>query len=385
MRPVTCHRIRTAIVGVGAACAVGCHSAPPPPPAFGPAVTDSITAASLDSIPRFDVHDGTLVCQADGVSPCPIALATANWMNDHQFATWERDRPVQVWTPGKIDPLTIGEVGAATGQYQLAVSVAHIAGDYVVIDAQRAQSLAYDDQGRFVSAMPIPAVSNLRAVGFTGSIALMQRVLTLPGDSVASFQVRELDTPGDTAGLVVLNRRIGWLRLRNGTPVRAVPLFPALPSYTILPDSDIVWTPGDSFTARRQSNTGAVRWTLSGSIPGPPVTAAEIDTIRAQYAARHDPVAMQSFDSSVAHSSKNHPALSGVMAARDGRVLLVGAQIPARDSLDLYLLTDHGQPRGRVTVPRSYHLLLYAGDSVLIQRPEPNMHEAMRWIVLQRP
>lgn len=351
----------------------------------GPPITTAITAATLDSLPVLAVSDGRLVCQADGESPCPDRDAAANWLDHGDFATWEPGRNVEVWSPGKVDPTTIGESGYGNGQYGAVLAVGAVGNQIAVLDGQRMAELEFDDHGAYRSTLPIPPVSQMRAVIFAGDIAVLQVIRMGSGDSIATFEVREIDTPGDTTGHVVLKLPLAWLRLHNGVPSVGLPLFPALPAYAVAADSDIIWTSGDVFTVRRQSPGGVVRWTLAGGFPGPPITDTEIARVRNRYQTNPDTVARRSVDSSIAHTGHFHPALSGIVAARDGGVLLAGAQIPGSDSVHFYLLDWQGRPRGRFVLPRQDHLLLFDGDSVLVQRPEPNLHQQMRWLRLAPP
>ena len=88
------------------------------------------------------------------------------------------------------------------------------------------------------------------------------------------------------------------------------------------------------------------------------------------------------FDSSAAHTGKHFPAASGLFVGADGRVLVVGPQTPTRDSLDYTLLNNSGVPSGRFALPVRTRPLLYAGDSLLVQRPGANASSELRWLVI---
>ncbi len=370
---------------LGMALLAACHDAAPARNAAELPAQRSITAGTLDSLPSLAVSDGHLVCLADGQSPCPISFATANWLHAGRFATWETNRQVQIWSPNRLNPQTVGEVGSGDGQYRLVVSVAASGDGFVVIDAASNRVLRYDGTGRFQSGVPTLPSSIAHAAGFAGDVPILQLIRPTAPDSPAVFEVRELDGPGDTLGRTVLRLPLAWLRVHDGRPTATLPLFPMLPAYAIAGDSDIVWSVGDVFAVRRQSPNGTLRWNLTSDVPGPAVTADEIAQARTQAASERDPAAKARFDSSAAATGKFHSAITGLLIAAGGGVLVVGAQVPARDSIDFYSLSTTGISEGRFTLPRRSRVLLFDGDSLLVQRPGANMQQELRWLVLKRP
>lgn len=361
-----------------------CHEAAPARNPAGPPVQRTVTAATLDSLPQLAVTDGHLVCLADGESPCPVGLATANWLHDGRFATWEPNRQVQIWSPNQPNPQTLGEVGSAAGQYRMVISVAASGAGYIVVDAAASRLLRFDGTGRFQSSVPTPPSRMTHVAGFAGDVPLLQLIRPTAPDSPAAFEVRETDGPGDTLGRTVLTLPLAWLRIRDERPSAPLPLFPVLPSYTIAGDSDIVWSAGDVFSVRRQSAAGVLHWSLRSDATGPAVTADEIARARAQLGSAPATAAKARFDSSVVQTAKFHAAITGLLLADDGRVLVVGAQVPARDSIDFYRLSNTGQPEARFSLARRSRVLLFGGDSLLVQRPGANMHQELQWLVLKK-
>jgi hypothetical protein len=118
-------------------------------------------------------------------------------------------------------------------------------------------------------------------------------------------------------------------------------------------------------------------------VTGPAVTPDEIKLDRAQLGPTPDAAVSARFDSSVALTAKVHAAITGLVLAHDGRVLVVGAQTPARDSIDFFSLSNSGEPKGRFTLPRRSRVLLFNGDSLLVQRPGANMNQELRWLILR--
>lgn len=375
-------RLRWILAPCAGLAYAACHDAASARHHADPPVERSVTATALDSLPRLAVTDGHLVCLADGQSPCPADVATANWVHDDRFATWEANRQVQIWSPNQPNPQTLGEVGSGTGQYRMVVSVAASGAGFVVIDATGNGLLRFDGKGRFQSSVPTPPSRMTREAGFSGDVPLLQLIRPTAADSPAVFEVREIDGPGDTLGRTVLQLPLPWLRIRDDRLAAPLPLFPVLPAYTIAGDSDIVWSVGDIFAVRRQSASGALRWSLGSDVTGPAVTAEEIAQARAQLGPATDAAAKARFDSSVAQTAKFHAAITGLLLAHDGRVLVVGAQPPGRDSIDFYSLGNTGHPKARFSLPRRSRVLLFNGDSLLVQRPGANMQQELRWLLI---
>jgi hypothetical protein len=360
-------------------------SKPAAPPAPAEPVTRTTTAAVLESLPRIPVTDGRLVCLSDGENPCPASAATANWLHDGHFATWEQHRQILVWTPNKTDPQLLGEIGPNEAQYDFVVSVAATRLGYIVLNASGMRALRYGAKGNFESSTPFPPVSITHATGYSGDVPFYQVIHEAGKDSAAEFEVREIDSPGDTTGRTVLKTKLNWLRVRDGRPVVALPLFPLLPSYAIAADSDVVWGVGDRFAVERRSAAGKLRWSLTSDATGPAVTPDEIDTARKRLPEGGSKTQRANFDSSVAVTARFHQAVGAIILAADGRVLVAGTTLASRDSVQYTVLGNTGQPTGRFSLPRAARVLLFDGDSLLIQRSGANAQQELRWLNVKSP
>jgi hypothetical protein len=221
-------------------------------------------------------------------------------------------------------------------------------------------------------------------LGYSGEIAVLQVIRSTAADSAASFQVRMIDTPGDTAGRLVLKLPLEWLHIRDDRPTTALPLFPTLPAYFITPDSDLVWTAGDTFSVRRQTADGVVKWKLESNVLGSAITSEEIAKIAEGVAKQHNPQIQSSFDSARAHTGKNHAAIAGLLVSKDGRVLVAAPQTALSVDVDLYRLSATGEPIDRFAMPRQSHVLLFSGDSLMVQRPGANGQPELRWLLLKK-
>ena len=349
-------------------------------------IVHSMSAGALDSLPRMSLTSGRLICLVDAGAPCPTTPATANWLRDGKYATWELRKAVEIWSPDKTDPQLLGEVGVTDSQYDIVLSAAATRSGYIILNLSpgRSSALLYDSRGRYTSNLPMPPVSMTKSRGYSGNVAFFQLIHEAGRDSAAEFDVREVDGPGDTIGVSVLKARLPWLRIRDGRATGPLPLFPTLPSYALAADSDIVWGNSDLFNFERRSPTGAIRWKLTTDAPGPPITKAELAAIRAKLP-QNDKTKLAGFDSSAAHTGNFFPAASGLFVGPDGRVLVAGPQLPTRDSVEYVLLDRTGLPTGRLGMPKLTRPLLFAGDSVLVQRAGANANQELRWLVIGKP
>ncbi len=370
-----------AVVAVGALA--GCHDSAAPARPVANGVERTITQASLDSLAVIHATDGRLLCLSDGRSACPFNAVTANWMHDGRFATWEPNRLVQIWTPGDKDPRPLGEVGTNLHQYGNVLSVMAAKDGYTLIDGQGPRVLHYDAKGVYQSGMPIPPLSVVHAVGFSSDVAILQLIRSVQPGGPATFEIRQINTPADTTGPSVLKVPLPWLHIRDDHPSAAVPLFPVLPSFAFAADSDIVWSPGDTFVVHRQSLSGQSRWTLRSTVTGPPIAAGELAAMRLNIQQRGDTASLTRFDSSAAHTGAHRGALAGILVARSGRVLAVSLPVTTRDSVDYFVINDDGKLAGRFLLPRTTHVLLFAGDSLLAQRPGANAQLELRWLMVK--
>lgn len=371
---------------IGTVLLAACSGGTKMPEKAAAPVARTTTAGALDSLPQVELTGGRLVCLAENGAPCQVQVATANWLADGKYATWEPQKPILIWTPNKTDPEFLGEVGNADSQYNVVMSVAVTPSGYIVLAQANgtAHAIYYNKDRHYTSSMPAPPVSISRARGYTGHIGFYQLIHDAGTDSAAEFEVREVDGPGDTVGISVLKAKLPWLRLRDSRPVVPIPLFPTLPSYAIADDSDIVWTNSDLFNIERRSVNGIARWSLKSDAPGPAITPQELKGLRARVPA-DDKTRRAAFDSSAAHTGKFMPAASGLLVSPEGRVIVVRAQIPSLDSVGLVLLGTTGEPLGQFKMPTRTRPLLFAGDSLLVQRPGANASSELRWLQLHKP
>jgi hypothetical protein len=363
-----------------------CHDNTAATPHWGATpITRTTTGAALDSLPIVPVTDGRLLCLSDGHSPCPTSAAAANWLHDGHFAVWEPHHPILIWTPSKADPQLLGEVGHDSTQYDYVISVAASGTGYIVLNGAGMHVMRYNAAGALQTTVPFPQETITHETGYSGDIAFYQVISEGGRDSAANFDVRIVDSPGDTVGRSVFKTPLNWLRLRDSRPTVPLTLFPILPAYAFATDSDVVWSPAILFTVERRSATGKVRWTLTSDATGPAVTAADLAEAHKRLPPDADKAARARFDSSVANTPKFHPAVGGILLAADGRIVVAGVGGPASDSARYVMLSSTGEPTGRFYLPNATRLLLFAGDSILAQRAGANAQQELRWLMVKGP
>jgi len=98
-----------------------------------------------------------------------------------------------------------------------------------------------------------------------------------------------------------------------------------------------------------------------------------------------DKARLSAFDSSARNTGKHFPAASGLLVSPEGRVLVVKMQMPFQDSVGVVLLGPTGEPLGQFKITARTHPLLFAGDSLLVQRPGANTNSELRWLRLAKP
>lgn len=342
-----------------------------------------ITAATLDSLPIVTLTDGGQVCSADGRSLCPLQTAVANWITSDRFALWEPGRPVGAWRVGDTVAVPIGNLGEVAGQYLNPSAVGtNGSGDILVVDARTDSLLRYDSQGKFLDSKSLPKMFGLTAWGFSGSVAVMQRITAKDSLSPAELELRVLKSAGDSAGRIVLHTVIPWLHLDNNEVSAALPLFQVPPIYAVDNDGGLTWSSGERLWVRRLSPSGDIEWTVSSTLTGPAISPNEIAARRQELQAGGVPAI--DLDSMVARTPATHAAVTGILVGRDGRILVGRTNIPGSDSVSYIVLAKDGAPVSRLTLSSRVHPLLLSGDSLLVHRPTEGEPWEVRWLTFPK-
>lgn len=339
----------------------------------------SVTAATLDSLPRAALTDGSRVCYADGYDSCPLHGAVANWLAPDRFALWEPGRQVTTYRVGDTIGVSVGSVGTGEGKYANPGAVgAAENGDILVVEATTDTLLRYGRDGRFLAAHALPKLFGRTAWGFSGRVALLQRFAAETSTSPATLELRILKAAGDSAGRVALALPIPWLRLDNKDISSPVPLVPTLPVYAVADDGSLVWSSAERLWLRRLNRTGGTDWTLASDITGPAITPAALAARRKELEAAGIPAI--DLDSMTARTPATYPAVSGILLSRDGRIMIGRTIVPSSDSVAYLMLSKDGVPLSQFMLGARVHPLLFSGDSLLVHRPTAGEPWEVRWL-----
>lgn len=367
---------RTSALAVAALLAA-CAGADAPAPAADP-VERTLDEAGLAALPLRTLDTLAQVCLADGYGDCPLQAAFVNALDRGHLVLWEpQRRPLRLAPDGSVTPVegpfaTRGAASiAADGRGLVAVmmdsgwTVVRVAADGRVTDRD---TLAHLDAWA--------------ATGFVGALPVMQRITDRQSGDGARFAVSRLGRITDTAGTVLFETRIPWLRMTDQGQLPP-PLFAAFPSYDVADDGAVAWSPSDRFEVEFRDARGAVRWRLRGPA-GPVVTDAELDAreveVREAFAAM--PYAEEDFARMRGEAPATHPAVTALAVLPDGGVLVGGARPPAADSVAWLRVAADGTPQDRFRLPAAARLLHATGDSLLLHLPTEGEPWEVRWFRL---
>ena len=354
------------------------------PEAPAPGGNWTLDAAAVDSLPLLTPEDGRLVCVADGRSACPLTQPIANRLGGDRIALWEPGRPVQIWS-ADTTPVTIGRVGQGLGEYQAVLGVGPGSDNAVeLIDMMTdgARAMTYDAKGVFVESKPIPPIEDGEARGFIGALPVLQGMVAHSESGEGAFRIFLLKKATDTTGQLLLQAPMPWVRLQGTQLVSTPPLFATSPVYALFPDGEIVWGEGDRIDLVRKMADGNPRWQLHINRPRLPITPEEFAAKRAAVQARLDgQLSEVDLDSMRQKSDTLHPALAGIVATHEGQLYLAGP-VTAADQIEYIRLRADGKPTGRFLLPTTTKVLLAAGDSLLVQRPQEGELREVRWLRL---
>lgn len=340
-----------------------------------------VTAAQLDSLPLLTVTDGGRVCLADGRNLCPLQAAVANWLGKDRIALWEPGRRIGAWTIGDTVPVAVGALGVQVGEYQNPGAIGGTSGgDLLVVDAQTESLLRYDRNGKYIDSKPLPKLFGLRAWGFAGKLALLQRLYAVDTATAATLELKVLKSAGDSAGRVAFTTTIPWLRLNDDVVSATVPLFPTQPVYAIGQDGALVWSPADRFSLNAVTPKGAPHWAIASNLTGPPIDTAQLSARRAQLAQQDVPTV--DLDSMVAKTPATSAAVTGILINRDGRIFV--GRATSSDSAEYVMLSKDGKLLARLVLSSRIHPLLLSGDSMLVHRPTDEEPWEVRWLLLSK-
>ncbi len=334
-----------------------------------PPAPTPVAQAQLDSLPVLDTVAASVVCSGAVTATCPQRGALANWVGRGAFAFWQPGMAVTVYSPERAVGAVLGTTGTGQGQYAAAFGVGRDGDDYIIIDGVRFKLLRFGAAGDFLEESEASALREGAVAGFAGTVPVVQEMI--PSDTAPTRMTLTVPpSPGKPGGRVVLDAPIIWLRTKDKKASVAAPLFPATPVFAIDPGREtITSSEGDRWRLETRTFAGRVQWALEGP-EGQPVSEEDKGVRRAMIAAQAaGQLSESALDSMVAVTGARHPAITGLMAAPDGTILVAGPAIPTRGAVDYVVVSREGRPTSRFSLPVEVRPLLFARDSILIQRP----------------
>lgn len=357
---------------------------PDAPPAPEPGGNWILNAAAVDSLPMLTPADGRLVCIADGRAPCPLRQPVANRLGGDRIALWEPGRQVQIWGTDTT-PVTVGATGRGLGQYQTVLGVGPSAGNGVeLIDMMTdgARVMRYDAAGNFVESKPLPTIIAGEARGYVGALPVLQGVVAQADSSDAVFRLFLLKKTTDTTGTLLFQAPMAGVRMQGAQLVSSPPFFATAPVYALFQDGEVVVGMSDRLELMRRMADRTPRWQLRMEQPRRRITPEELAAKRASVQELFGgQLSAADLDSMAARSDTLHPAIAGIIATHEGQLYIAGP-VTGVGSVDYFKVRADGKPIGRFQLPGSTRVLLAAGDSLLVQRPQEGELHEVRWLRL---
>lgn len=368
---------------VSAVAMSGCGDAPPV------AVDHTISRAELAALPVDTVAAGDRLCLATGYDACPLRQAVANRLDDRRIALWQPGHTIGIWQPGDTTLTPLGAFGPdSTTQYLYVVALRSDGRGYQMIEARNpAFTLtALDAEGRVIDRTPLPAAGPLAVVGFTRGAIVRQAFADWTTPARGEMRITRLARVGDSTGTDLLITDVRWMHDGDRTQAPIPALVSANPVWALTPDQGIVWSPGSPFVIEARDRNGAVRWRLTGPA-GPAVTdsALALREAAVRTAAELLPFDSLDFAAMRVRSDSVFPAINGLATTPSGGILVAGATIPGRDSVEYYRFEADGTARSRFSLPAAVRILLAEGDSLLVHQPTEADPQEIRWLRLVGP
>ncbi len=362
-----------------AACAK--PDAPPPPEPGGNWV---LNTAAVDSLPMLTPADGRLVCVADGRVPCPLRQPVANRLGGDRIALWEPGRLVQIWGTDTT-PVTVGATGRGLGQYQTVLGVGPGSGNGVeLIDMMTdgARVMRYDAAGNFIESKPLPTIIAGEARGYVGALPVLQGVVAQADSGDAVFRLFLLKKTTDTTGALLFQAPMAGVRMQGTQLVSSPPLFATAPVYALFQDGEVVVGMSDRIELMRRMADRTPRWQLRIEQPRLRITPEQLAAKRASVQELFGgQLSAADLDTMAARSDTLHPAIAGIISTHEGQLYIAGP-VTGVGSVDYFKVRADGKPIGRFQLPGTTRVLLAAGDSLLVQRPQEGELYEVRWLRL---
>jgi hypothetical protein len=348
-----------------------------PPPSDGATTEQALDSAAIAALPVLTVDTGVVVCTADGYTDCPLRASWANGLGDGRIALWEPGRRVLVIDrDGALTP-----VGDSANPHNISAITAGGAGfRTVVVEPTGWYQVELDAAGRERKRETLPAANPRHVPGFVGRMAVAQRYVGLSDTGGASLRLEKLEQIADSAGSLILEAPVPWLREVDGVTMPA-PLFAGLPVYTLDPSGAVAWTPAERFAVEFRDARGRTAWRLTGP-DGPPITEQEYTTregLAREFFAT-TPFTDEDYARMRAEAPARHAPVTALVVEPDGTVYIGGPVSSLTETVDWIRVAPDGTPNGRFALGLRTRVLLARGDSLLVHQPTAGEPWEVRWV-----
>lgn len=351
------------------------------------ATEHTVTATELAALPTLTVDTGVRVCLATGYDDCPLHRAVANPLGGGRIALWEPNRTIMVWSPTDSSGSGVGRSGTKPGEYRSALAIRAKGSGYqiVAIDSGRQTLLDLDRNGDITRRSPLPMITGQAITGFVGDQPIRQRFHGWASADGGELQLIRLKQPTDSVGETILEAPVAWMRGGTVEQPPFPPLVATTPSWGMsTTDGTLYWSPGSTFQVEARNRSGKVIWRLDGPA-GPAVTPADLDALEDSARARATlmPFAEEDFNKLRERSDSTFPAIAGMIALPTNGVLAVGPLTHGDSTRRYYRIDADGVPTAQFVLGARTHVLLAAGDSLLVHRPTMGEPWEVRWLELK--
>lgn len=358
------------------AIAFGCGGQPA---ALGaPRHTIRIDRAAYTAVRRLEPEMLARVC-GPGTVTCPRGDLTAGavaW--DGVVAVASRVDGIQMFPPGAPRRSVVLHGTSVSGSERASVLSADGDSGWRFLDGRSPRYLRVSRAGEVRSIDAARLTSRL--AGFSAADSIFAMWLVSPGDYVGDPVVSEFRAAGPPSlrGKRLASVTTPAIRIKSSDGRPLPPFFGRSPSWCVMADGRIVYSPGDSLSLLTADTTGAVVQVVVDA-PRRRVSDAEMSAaINAWMRTAGNPnstrlrkVMLDDAERRRLESSAYHSSVVSLRCFTDGRIGAEGPLDLATDSTrwDLFLAT--GSPAGYFRVAGTDRVLALHGDTLLLARVMP--------------
>ncbi|WP_420463856.1 hypothetical protein [Candidatus Palauibacter sp.] len=283
----------------------------------------------------------------------------------------------------------VGGQGEGPGEFSEITTLIGTPEGFVAYDARLARLTEFSGSGEFLDSWPLSAQSaivDLRplAIAADGSMLAIlgeQRFFMPEGTKRDTTPLLAFADPGTEPDTLAMLPATEWSygEIPGGGVTRREPGFGrdivagGFRDRAILGDTDL-------FELSIHTAAGGLTRRIGGSAGGWPVTADEIETLRAARLARRGPDAPDWYAQMVENAPfrETHPAFHSAVLGPEELVWIGLATRPAEETRDWLVIGPDGQPRGRLNLPADASVLAVAANRFVVLQRDALEEEEVR-------